>query len=232
MSTDEYKRQAAEAALKLVQDGMTLGLGTGSTAAHFVAGLGAMVRDGLNITGIPTSEGARELAQAAGVPLTTPDETTRIDLAVDGADEIDGALQLIKGGGGAHLREKIVARRAEKFVVIADASKCVSQLGAFALPVEITPALWGLTVSEIRAALAECGYENACISLRRLADGGEVLSDNGGYIIDCALDRIVDAERLDLAVRNIPGVVETGLFLGMTDLAFIAGPDGIVQMKP
>ncbi|MEO0399256.1 MAG: ribose-5-phosphate isomerase RpiA [Pseudomonadota bacterium] len=223
---DAYKKAAADAALELVEAGMTLGIGTGTTAVHFIQGLGAK---GLpDVTGVATSEATRALAEAAGVRMIDPDEATRIDLAVDGADEIDGSLNLIKGGGGALLREKIVARAAARFVVIADSSKKVAQLGAFKLPLEIEPALFGLTITAVRGVLADAGHGNAPLQLRPREDGdGPQLSDGGGYLLDCDLRRIGDAASLDAALRGIPGLVETGLFLGMTDSAIIAGPDGV-----
>jgi len=232
MTTDEQKKAAADAALELVGDGMTLGLGTGSTAAHFIRELGRRVRDGLSVVGVPTSEATRRLAEAEGVEIIEPDETTTIDLAVDGADELDARLTLIKGGGGALLREKIVARAARRFVVIADASKKVAELGAFPLPVEVEPALYGLTLRALRETLAAAGYPQADIRIRpaRVHDGA-FLSDNGRYVVDCALGRIADATALDEALRAIPGVADTGLFIGLAHEAFLGGPDGVRRLE-
>jgi ribose 5-phosphate isomerase A len=231
MSADAHKKQAAEAAAMLVEPEMTLGLGTGSTAAHFIAALGARVRDGLYVRGVPTSDDTARRAAAAGIDLVEPDETTVIDLAVDGADEIDGALALIKGGGGALLREKIVANAARHFVVIADASKKVAQLGRFPLPVEIDRFAFALTVRAVRETLARLGFPKADLRLRASAAGPAFLSDGGNFILDCALGRIESAHALDAALRSIPGVVETGLFIGMADEAILAGPGGVERLK-
>ncbi|MEM9168230.1 MAG: ribose-5-phosphate isomerase RpiA [Pseudomonadota bacterium] len=230
--SDAYKKAAAQAALDEVRSGMTLGLGTGSTAAHFVDLLGDRVRDGLEVAGVPTSEETRARAQAAGVPLIEPDETTRLALAVDGADEIGPGLALIKGGGGALLREKIIAQAAERFVVVADASKRVAALGAFSLPVEIDRFAWALTVRAVRGALADCGFAAPELALRPAPDGGAFLSDGGHLILDCALDRIDDPAALEGALRAVPGVVETGLFVGLADVAIVAGPDGVAVLTP
>jgi ribose 5-phosphate isomerase A len=230
MSADAYKKQAAETAAALVQPEMTLGLGTGSTAALFIAALGVRVRGGVYVRGVPTSDDTARKAAAAGIDLVEPDETTIIDLAVDGTDEVDGALQLIKGGGGALLREKIVANAARRFVVIADASKKVAQLGKFPLPVEIDRFAFALTVRAVRGALARLGYERADIRLRASAAGPSFLSDGGNFILDCALGRVADALALDAALRAIPGVIDTGLFIGMADEVILAGPGGIERL--
>ena len=230
MSADQYKRAAAAAAAEYVKDGMILGLGTGSTAAHFVDLVGELVRDGVKVAGVPTSEDTRAKALSVGIEVIEPDEITSIDLAVDGTDEADGRLNLIKGGGGALLREKIVANAAQRFVVIADNSKSVSTLGAFALPVEIAPALFALTVKAVRAALAENGYDEPALNLRTAGDGGVFLTDGGGYVLDCALNRIEDPDALDKALRSIPGVIETGLFIGLADEILFAGPDGLSRI--
>lgn len=223
--SDEHKRMAAAKAVELVEPGMVLGLGTGSTAAWFVRLLGERIKaERLDIAGVPTSRATEELAKACGVPLIEPGPETVIDLAVDGADEIDTALNLIKGGGGALLREKVIAHAAQRFVVIADASKKVERLGAFALPVEVSDFAQGLTLAALGEAFAEC--PRARIVPRSLADGQPFRTDGGGLIWDCALGEIDDPADLALALSLIPGVLEHGLFVGMTDLAFIAGPDG------
>ncbi len=227
MSADAHKKQAAEAAALLVEPEMTVGLGTGSTAAHFIAALGLRVRDGLYVKGVPTSDDTARKASAAGIDIIEPDETTIIDLAVDGTDEVDGALSLIKGGGGALLREKIVAHAARRFVVIADASKKVAQLGSFPLPVEIDRFAFPLTVRAVREALGELGFPKAGIRLRAGPAGPAFTSDGGNYILDCALMRIADAGALDRALKAIPGVIETGLFIAMADEAILGGPDGL-----
>lgn len=232
MNADEYKKQAALAAVEHVESGMTLGLGTGSTAAHFIRELGRRVRDGLSVAGVPTSEETRRLAEMAGVDVIEPDETTVIDLDVDGADELDAGLALIKGGGGALLREKIVARAAKRFLVIADASKKVAELGAFALPLEIEPALFGLTVRAVREALADAGYPGADIAVRAAKDGhGPFLTDGGRYVLDCSLGRIHEPRDLDRRLAAIPGVAETGLFIDLAHDAILAGPGGLEHIR-
>ncbi len=226
MSADENKRRAAAEAVKLVDPEMTLGLGTGSTAAHFIDLLGERVRDGLYVRGIPTSRETAQRALKAGIPLIEPDETTIIDLAVDGTDEADGHLNLIKGGGGALLREKIIASSAKRFVVIADESKRVDTLGAFPLPVEIDTFSWALSVQRLRSALADLGYPNAPVTLRP-SDDGVFMSDGGHFIVDCQLGRIANAAALDTALQAIPGIVETGLFVGVVERIIFAGASGI-----
>ena len=230
MTPDDYKRQAAGEAVKLVEDGMTLGLGTGSTAAHFIDLVGAQVREGISVKGVPTSEDTQRRALAAGIELIEPDETTVIDLAVDGTDEVDLRLNLIKGGGGALLREKIVAGAARRFVVIADGSKKVAELGAFPLPVEIDRFAFGLTVRHVREVLARLGLGQD-VSLRYGDARAPFLSDGGNYILDCRLGRIHEPAALDAALLAIPGVVETGLFIGLADLVILAGPQGIETLS-
>ncbi len=232
MSADAFKRAAAAAAIELVENGMVLGIGTGSTAAHFIELLGARVRDGLQVTGVPTSEDTRRKADAAGIRLIEPDETTVIDLAIDGADEIDPRLALIKGGGGALLREKIIAHAARRFVIIADTAKRVATLGAFPLPVEIDRACWALTVSAVRRTLHDLGFASARIAMRPAAETGQgvFVSDGGHYILDCALGRIDAPSLVDERLRALPGVIETGLFIGMADEAFLAGPGGVERI--
>ncbi len=230
MSADDYKKMAARAAVELVKPEMTLGLGTGSTAAHFITALGEKVRDGLYLSAVPTSEDTARKAAAAGIDIIEPDETTIIDLAVDGTDEVDGRKTLIKGGGGALLREKIIANAAKRFVVIADASKKVAQLGAFPLPVEIDRFSFALTVRAVREALAALGYANPDVSLRATPAGPSFISDGGNFILDCRLRRIDDAGAIDRALALIPGVIETGLFIGIADEIILAGADGIERI--
>jgi ribose 5-phosphate isomerase A len=226
MNADAMKRLAAAEAVKLVEPEMTLGLGTGSTAAHFIDLLGERVRGGLAVTGVPSSEDTRRRALAAGIDLVEPDETTVIDLAVDGTDEVDLRLNLIKGGGGALLREKIIASAARRFVVIADASKRVAELGAYPLPVEIDRFAFGLTVRRVREALAASNLPGK-LRLRMGRQGAPFLSDGGHYILDCALGRIHDAAGLEKALASIAGVVESGLFVGLADRVILGGPDGV-----
>ncbi len=230
MSADDFKRQAAAAAVELVKPDMIIGLGTGSTAAHFISLLGARVRDGLYVACVPTSEDTARKASLAGIELIEPDETTIIDLAVDGTDEVDGRRQLIKGGGGALLREKIIASAARRFVVIADASKKVAELGAFPLPVEIDRFSFGLTVRAVREALIALGYKGADVGLRASSVGPAFISDGGNFILDCRLKRIGDAPAVDRALKAIPGVIETGLFLGLADEVVLAGPAGVERI--
>lgn len=230
MSADDYKKIAARAAADLVKHEMTLGLGTGSTAAHFIAALGEKVRAGLIVSAVPTSEDTAKKAAAAGIELVDPDEATIIDLAVDGTDEVDGRKQLIKGGGGALLREKIVANAARKFIVIADASKRVAELGAFPLPVEIDRFAYALTVRAVRETLEDLGFTIPDVRLRASPAGPAFISDGGNYILDCRLKRIGNAAAVDSALTALPGVIETGLFIGVADEVILAGPQGVERI--
>lgn len=230
MSADAFKMAAAERALTFVEPGMKLGLGTGSTAAKFVALLGEQVKRGLDVVCVPTSEATRLQAKALGIQLATLDDIPFLDLTVDGADELDDHLRLIKGGGGALLREKIVATASDRMIVIADRSKHVEVLGAFPLPVEVVR--FGLTATrnmiEMLAADAGCAGD---ISLRLGSDRQPFVTDGNNYIFDCAFGRIEDPESLDEALKFIPGVVENGLFLGVADLAVIGGPEGVSVLE-
>ncbi|TAH69347.1 MAG: ribose-5-phosphate isomerase RpiA [Rhodopseudomonas palustris] len=230
MSPDDLKRQAAATALEQVRDGMKLGLGTGSTAKHFVELLGAKVRAGLNVIGVPTSEVTRADAERCGIPLTTLDEVDRLDITVDGADEIDGALNLVKGGGGALLREKIVAAASDRMIVIADDSKLVETLGRFPLPIEVIPFGLAATRHAIEQAMASCGISGE-LKLRSGKDGHAFVTDGGHWIIDAHLGRIPDATRLAATLSFIPGVVEHGLFIGLASSAVLASPQGIRIME-
>ncbi|MEM9705321.1 MAG: ribose-5-phosphate isomerase RpiA [Pseudomonadota bacterium] len=230
--SDAFKKAAGEAAAALVETETVIGLGTGSTAAFFIEALGRRLRDGLRVAGIPTSEATRKLALAAGVDIIEPDETTKIALAIDGADEIGPRLSLIKGGGGALLREKIIAEAAERFVVIADDTKVVASLGAFPLPIEIIPFGWAITVGRIRRIFNDLGFDAPKIDLRAAAPSKQFETDGGNWIVDCHLGRIDDPYDLDQALRQLPGVVETGLFVRMADLAIVAGPDGLRRIEP
>jgi len=227
MSTaDELKQTAALAALEKVEPGMRLGLGSGSTAAFFVKGLGERVRAGLDIIGVPTSERTAALARAEGIALTTLDETPELDLTIDGADELDASLRLIKGGGGALLREKIVASSSQRMLVIADGSKLVGTLGAFGLPIEVN--LFGLRATWIAIEKAAARIDQPASLKRRLAaDGTPFVTDGGHAIIDASFGLIRDPEGLSLALAAIPGVVEHGLFLGIATSAVIASPEGV-----
>lgn len=227
---DAWKKLAAEKAVTYVEDGMKIGLGTGSTAAFFVEALGKRVAQGLNVVCVPTSEATRQLAATHGIPLGTLDEHPFLDMTVDGADEIGPDLSLIKGGGGALLREKIVASSSDGMIVIADSSKLVDVLGAFPLPVEVVQ--FGAEATrqtiELVAKDAECDGE---ITLRRGKDGQPFVTDNGNYIFDCAFGSIPEPEILGDLLQCIPGVVGHGLFLGLADLAVIGGPEGVKVLE-
>jgi ribose 5-phosphate isomerase A len=223
---DELKRKAATAALEAVRPGMHLGLGSGSTAAHFVRALGMKVREGLRVVCVATSEGTARLAAAEGIPLTTLDDLPELDLTVDGADEIDRKLRLIKGGGGALLREKIVAASSRQVVIVADGSKLVDTLGAFPLPIEVDRFGLGSTRRRIGQLTADLGLTG---ELRLRYEPGETLfvSDGGNAIIDASFGRIPDPEALAAALDGVPGVVDHGLFLDLASNAVIARETGI-----
>jgi ribose 5-phosphate isomerase A len=221
-----FKRQAAEQALSFVHSGMTLGLGTGSTATHMLHVLAEALRDGRlrAIVGVPTSDAIGALARQLGVPIATLDERPQLDLALDGADEIDPSLNLIKGLGGALLREKIVAASAERFIVLADETKLVAQLGTRApLPVEVVE--FGLPLATRR--LTELG---GVPTLRHSADGNAFRTDEGNVILDCRFPGIADSLALNAAINAIPGVAAHGLFIGLAALALVGGPAGVTTM--
>jgi ribose 5-phosphate isomerase A len=231
MSHEHWKRAAAQAALSEVRDGMLLGLGTGSTARHFVDLLGERVRAGLRVTCVPTSEATRAQAEAEGIVVSTLDYHPALDVTVDGADELDRSLALIKGGGAALLREKIVATASRRMVVIADAGKLVQHLGAFPLPVECVRFGLAATTAAVRAACV-ADAAGAEVTLRRAASGEPLLTDNGNVIVDCRMGAIADPAALALRLAGIPGVVEHGLFLGIAQVAYVAGPDGVAVLTP
>ena len=230
LKTEDLKERAARAALDLVEDGMQLGLGTGSTAARFVKAVGERVAQGLRVLCVPSSEITRVQAEGLGIPLTTLDETPRLDLTVDGADEIDDQLRLIKGGGGALLREKIVATASDRMVVIADDSKLVARLGTYPLPVEVVRFGLLATMSLIEAIAIETGCQGE-IKLRPGTGDAPFVTDQGNLIVDCAFGAIPEPEVLAFALKRIPGVVEHGLFLGIVDLAIVAGSDGVKMLR-
>jgi len=223
---DGLKRQAAARAVEYVQNGMRLGLGTGSTAKHFVELLGERVRAGLDVAGVPTSEATRADAVRCGIPLTTLEDIDRLDLTVDGADEIDPALNLIKGGGGALLREKIVAAASDRMIVIADGSKFVGVLGRVPLPIEVIPFGLAATRRAIDKAFAETGVSGQMV-VRNGRDGHVFVTDGGHWIVDAHLGRIGDPPQLANLLTSIPGVVEHGLFIGLASAAMLASPEGI-----
>ena len=228
MSADLAKMNAARAALDYVKDGMVVGLGTGSTSAHFVRLLGERVRQGLRIKGVPTSEATRTLAEQSGVPLVEISQVEAIDVDVDGADEVDPAFRLIKGGGGALLREKIVAAASRSMVVIADEGKWVVQLGGFPLPIEVVRFGAALTAGRVGAALRDSGCAGAEVVLRVAGKAQEpVITDGGNYILDAHARAIPDPEALGDALKRIPGVVEHGLFLGLATTVIIGKAVGV-----
>ena len=226
MDADAQKRAAAARAVEFLRPGMRLGLGTGSTAKHFVELVGERVRAGLDIVAVPTSEATRADAERCGIRLTTLDETPELDLTVDGADEIAPDLSLIKGGGGALLREKIVAAASASMIVIADQSKWVAKLGRFALPIEVAPFGYSATRRAVKKAIAAMGGAGP-LTLRQGKDGHAFVTDGGHWIIDAALGRIDDPEAMAHALSGVPGVMEHGLFVGLARMAIIGGADGI-----
>lgn len=226
---DDLKRRAAEAALAYVEGGMRLGLGTGSTANHFVRLLGERVAAGLSVTGVATSEPTAVLARAVGVTLSSLDETPMLDLTVDGADEIGPGLALIKGGGGALLREKIVANASERMIVVADRAKQVAALGAFPLPIEVAAFGVASTRIAVQRAAGALGLK-VSLELRR-KDGQALVTDGGNHILDASFGRIPNPEALAVRLAGIPGVVEHGLFLGFADIALVASPDGVAEIR-
>ncbi|NHN85289.1 ribose-5-phosphate isomerase RpiA [Acetobacter musti] len=221
----EYKRQAAEFAAEMVQDGMVVGLGTGSTAVFLIEALGRRHREGLRFLAIPTSVATEKLAVSLGIPMTSFAEHERVDLTIDGADEIErGTLNLIKGLGGALLREKIVAAASEKLVIVADDSKLVDHLGEHCLlPVEVTPFGWESTARHL-------GRLGARISPRRTPAGQFFVSDGGNLILDCNFGAISSPAETERAVRSIVGVVDSGLFTGLASEAVTCGPEGLAHL--
>ena len=226
MDAEAQKRAAAARAVEFVRPGMRLGLGTGSTARHFVELVGERVRGGLDIVAVPTSQATKMDAERCGIRLTTLDEMPELDLTVDGADEIAPDLSLIKGGGGALLREKIVAAASARMIVIADHTKMVAALGRFPLPIEVTPFGLGATQRAIERAITAL-QRPARLNLRKGKDGHAFVTDGGHWIIDAAFDRIDDPPAMAHALAGIPGVMEHGLFIGLAKMAIIAGPDGV-----
>lgn len=220
------KRAAATRALDFVTPGMRLGLGTGSTAAAFVTLLGQRVADGLDIVGVPTSERTAAQAKGLGIRLATLDEEPQLDLTVDGADEFDPSLRLIKGGGGALLREKIIATASQRMLVIADATKQIATLGHFPLPIEVNRFGLAVTRLAILREAAKCGCGGA-LTLRRNGGGADYVTDGGHLILDCHFGRIDRPERLAERLNAIPGVVEHGLFIGIASAIICAGRDGV-----
>jgi ribose 5-phosphate isomerase A len=223
MTQDDAKRMAARRALEFVEDGMLLGLGSGTTSTMFIQELGERVKKGLRVRGIATSTASQQLAESLSIPITNFDESPVLDLAVDGADEVGPGLALIKGGGGALLREKIVASAARRFIVIADSSKLVDHLGRFPLPVEVIQ----MALPIVTRKLAALGVNP---KLRHRPDGSRYITDEGNYILDCACGEIANPAKTAAEIRGIAGVVEHGLFLGMASLALIASDQGVMKV--
>lgn len=211
MNADQQKAQAAAQALKYVKEGMLIGLGTGSTAAHFVRQLGDKVAQGFKVSGVPTSIATEILAKEVGVPLLNIDEVTTLDMVIDGADESDYALNLIKGGGAALLREKVIAHAASHMIVIADESKLVQNLGLFPLPIEIIQFATSITINKIVECLKANGVRGHEVAIRQ-KDGANLITDNGNFILDCQCLEIPNPETLCIELNKIPGVVENGIF--------------------
>jgi ribose 5-phosphate isomerase A len=228
MTQDEAKRMAAERALEFVEDGMALGLGTGSTSAFFIRALGERVKQGLRVRGIATSDGSQKLAESLSIPITNFVDCPQLDLTVDGADEVAQVpglgLVLIKGGGGALLREKIVETASRRFIVVADSTKLVKTLGHFPLPVEVIQMALPLVTRQIEAL----GFTP---NLRHHPDGSVYITDEGNFILDCASSGITDPAKTAAALRGIVGVVEHGLFLNLASMALIAGEDGVQEIS-
>jgi ribose 5-phosphate isomerase A len=220
---DQEKEAAARASLRFVQSGQVVGLGTGSTAAYFIRLLAEEIKHGLRIRGIPTSVRSKELAESLGIPLTTLDECQEIDVTVDGADEVDPQLRLIKGGGGALLREKIIASATKQLVIVADITKRVPVLGKFPLPVEVIRFAQALVAKRITWLGAE-------VRLRQQSDGKPFVTDENNHILDCHFGEIPDANGLARQLSDMPGVVEHGLFIGMASAVLFAKRSEIVEL--
>ena len=224
LEREELKKLAAEKAVEQVKDGMIVGLGTGSTMKYTLIKLGELVKSGLKIQGVATSINTKRIAQKEGIPLTTIDEHPEIDITIDGADEVDSSLNLIKGGGGALTREKIIAYNSKKVVIIVDDSKIVKALGIdFALPVEVLRFGWTST----KKILEEFGCS---IELRKIM-GNPFLTDNSNYILDLDFEHISEPEELEKDINCIPGVVENGLFIGLVNEVIVGSTQGVMTLE-
>lgn len=226
MANELEKENAAQAAMDFVEDGMTIGLGTGSTAKYFVENLAEEIADGLVVRGVPTSEQTRRLAESLGVPLVDVEQVDRLHLTVDGADEVDDHAQLIKGGGAALLREKIIANASDLMIVIADSSKKVETLGQFPLPVEVTPFGYTITAKKTYDALKKAGVLKPMIKVRTGPGNKPIVTDGGNYILDCSCGTIPEPPLASALLSNIPGVVEHGLFINLARTVIIGADDG------
>lgn len=222
-NVDTAKELAAQRSLEFVEDGMVVGLGSGTTATHFINLLGEKVKQGLKVRGIASSKASEALAESLSIPITNFRECPVIDVAIDGADEITHQLQLIKGGGGALLREKIVASASRRFIIVADSRKIVDKLGKFPLPVEVIPMASPL----VERRLQQMGMAPA---VRKTAAGEDYITDEGNLILDCACGEIDDPHKVAASITEIVGVVEHGLFLDMAERALIAGDSGIIEL--
>ena len=222
-TVDKAKELAAQRSLEFIQDGMVVGMGSGTTATHFIKLLGERVKQGMKVRGISSSRASEELARSLGIPVIDFHETTEIDVTIDGADESTHKLDLIKGGGGALLREKIVASASKRFVVVADSRKLVDRLGKFPLPVEVITMASPLVAKKLEAL-------GVRPTVRRNTSGGEYITDEGNLILDCACGEIEDPHKLAAEIRQIIGVVEHGLFLGMADIALIASDTDVIEL--
>ncbi|MEE9375423.1 MAG: ribose-5-phosphate isomerase RpiA [Rhizobiaceae bacterium] len=229
--SDSLKTQVGIAVMEFVKDGMKLGIGTGSTAEAFIRVLAPAVKSGLDIIGVPTSIRTAKLCEELGIPLTTLEQTPELDLTIDGADEIDPALNLIKGGGAALLREKIVAAASKEMLVIADESKLVETLGQYPLPIEVNRFGLAATTILIERTSAEMGVHGV-IKLRLENNGEPLVTDGGHLLLDASFGRIADPVALAPALNAVPGVVEHGIFTGLADRAIIAGTNGIQIIEP
>jgi len=233
---EELKKLAGEKAAEQLEDGMIVGLGTGSTMEYTLRKIGKMIQDGLKIQGIPTSIHTKRIAKEENIPLTNLDEHPEIDITIDGADEVDSYLNIIKGGGGALTREKIIAFNSKKVIIVVDDSKVVKCLGIdFPLPVEVVKFGWQAT----KKALEKFGWqpaaqkldEVACtVELRKVMEDEPFITDNGNYILDCDFQRIDNPEELENAINSVPGVVENGLFIGLADEVIVGGKQGILTL--
>lgn len=221
MSPDQIKQLLGREAAKLVQPGMTIGIGSGSTASHFIRALAYRIRDGLVCKGVPTSQRTVALATELNIPLITLDEADEIQLAIDGADEVSEQLNLVKGGGGALLQEKMVADTAQQFVVIAHDEKLHKNLGSFPLPVEVVPYGW----QQVKKKIERTGCKKV---LLRMKNDKPFITDHGHYILDCEYDEILYPATLHSKLNNLPGVVENGMFINMADMAMIGHADGTI----
>ncbi|MFB6364177.1 ribose-5-phosphate isomerase RpiA [Paenibacillus elgii] len=220
----DAKKAAGEKAAEYISDGMRIGLGTGSTVYWTILRIGELVKEGLRIEAVPTSVQTEKLAREAGIPLLSLARlSSPLDVTVDGADEVSPKDELLKGGGGALLREKMIASFSSRFIVVVDHSKCVPALGRFPLPVEVVPFGWEMTSRQLE--------QMGCEPVLRLRNGAPYVTDNGNYVIDCRFGSIPNPGELSVELNKLPGVVENGLFVNMADLIVVGNPDGTVRTK-